>query len=775
MIIRLFPIFILLEILLLLASCSKEKEGIEYFFDREILDVSVLRECASKEEEGGHCYQLRFRFPIETNQLKCFHLWLDTIVIDDSSKAVSAAALKKSILIEYNSKTTHDFDTIDLTSLVADYLDRDSLQVAIWPEYTDKDSDDKKGSIQRLYIHFGDDLPPSRVTLQDSVWASGAIFEWARPTDQTDFYAPNELSGPIVGYNIVVYAQDQNEDIRDLKIKVFHDSKIDSTEYILYKRHSRIRAVGDSIWIDGTSKSADVKNYLRIAVLDGGGFDFLNPDINRYRLLLEGLKAESRYTIGISSWDSSGNSSGTEGLTTVENNQLFITTDKIAPLMPMALLSLPDSLDNHFTRLDSNNRVRLFWSKSVDPLKEDHGIVVGTSLEIPSSCSEVFCYRSVASYIIERWDNNVWEKLSYAGGDVSSRYTKLYDLKNDAMVVSATGRFVTDTIRWVLPNDTLILRIRSIDSSGYYSAALIDTLFIAPNPVINIDCPIGFIPVKTSDTTSLCIESLEHRNEEGEFVRNVLHAEAMASCSSIEAPGYTVSLCKERDWELVCLSGGSSTNGVIEDGDVTSTEYLFSYCNVGTNDSLSAKSINLRNAKCANAYGVRDLPGQYQEWVLGRSPDTLQVLKGSSFQLFEGIDRETAAMCTNRYFPYYTRRAYTKDTVYLYINGTTVDTTLVKDTTKALYATLIQKDFTDTLQFFNVIDPKSLKTIGEDYALLSEYKKGGSAWLEKLAAGLIYEESRKEAVFLLKTTPYRAAGAFYKNNSIGFRCCAYPE
>ena len=46
---------------------------------------------------------------------------------------------------------------------------------------------------------------------------------------------------------------------------------------------------------------------------------------------------------------------------------------------------------------------------------------------------------------------------------------------------------------------------------------------------------------------------------------------------------------------------------------------IFSYCNVGTNDSIFAKSFIDRNSKCANRYGIRDLPGQYQEWVLGRS------------------------------------------------------------------------------------------------------------------------------------------------------------
>jgi hypothetical protein len=188
--------------------------------------------------------------------------------------------------------------------------------------------------------------------------------------------------------------------------------------------------------------------------------------------------------------------------------------------------------------------------------------------------------------------------------------------------------------------DTLMLRIRSVDSSGYYSKALIDTLYIAPHQVADLECPPGFVAVESSDTTRFCMESIEHRDENGEFYSNVLHSEAMEICNAMSLPGFNVSLCHESDWQKACLSGGSSTYGVIEDGDVASSEYLFSYCNVGTNDSLFAKTFVNRNAKCANRFGIRDLPGQYQEWVLGRSSDTLQVLKGSSFQQFEGLDRE---------------------------------------------------------------------------------------------------------------------------------------
>jgi len=771
---RIFKVFTIIG-LFLLASCADDDEGVEYFFDREILDMSVLRECAPGVEDGSYCYQLRFRYPIETKELKGIHLWLDTTVIDDTSKAVSSAALEKSILIEYNDKKADDFDTIDLTALLADYLDRDSLQVALWPEYTDKDKDEKKGSLQRLHIHFGDDSPPSRVNLQDSVWSTGALFDWARPTDQIDFYDPNNISGPIVGYNIVIYAENKEEDLRNLKIKVLQNTKVDSTGSSLYNKHARIRAIKDSIWVDETSQSDNVKNYMRIAVLDGKGFDFDLVDANRFRLIIEGLQPESRYTIGITAYDSSGNNSGNDGSETVENNQLFITTDKIAPLMPEMIFTVRDTLNSSFTRLDSNNRVLIYWSNSVDPVEESHNISVDSVLKIPSSCSEYFCYRAVSKYIIERYNGNSWDLLAYAGGEASTRYTKKYEWKGDSMAVSAIGKFVSDTIRWVLPMDTLILRIRSVDSSGYYSKALIDTLYIAPHQVADLECPPGFVAVESSDTTRFCMESIEHRDENGEFYSNVLHSEAMEICNAMSLPGFNVSLCHESDWQKACLSGGSSTYGVIEDGDVASSEYLFSYCNVGTNDSLFAKSFVNRNAKCANRFGIRDLPGQYQEWVLGRSSDTLQVLKGSSFQQFEGLDRETAAMCTNRFFPYYTRMGYTQDTIYLYVNGTTVDTTLTADTTKTLYAILTQKDFKDTLQFFDVKNPETLEVIGEDYALLSEYKKGDSLWLENLAQGLIYEPSRKEVVFLLKPTSYRAAAAFYKDNSISFRCCAYPE
>lgn len=758
-----------------LVACSDEEEGTEFLFDREVMEVSVLRSCAD-EDDTSACYRIRYHYPIEREHYSGLVVWLDTLVVDDTSKAVTSKQIDKATqFIEFPSGTSSLYDTLDLTDLVSEYLETyDSLQVALFCKYSD---DKDPGSVQRVFLHFGDDIPPSRVTIYDSVWTNGALFEWFRPTDQIDFYKPAELSGPIVGYNVVIYSADKSEDLRNLKVSLTTADGVDSTGSTSYRRHSRIRANADSVWVDSVSHGDKEKNYLRLAVIDGNGFDADVDTLNRFRMVIKGLRSKSEYTIGISAWDSAGNSSGTEGLSTVETNQLFITTDSVAPVMATRLYFMEDTLFPGMARLDSNNRLRIFWSKSVDPYEVKHPVKSDTVVLIPDTCLFTLCYDTVQTYIVERYNALAKEWKIYDDTTVAAgRFSKLYAMEGDTMVVSATGTFVTDTIRWVSPGDTLIFRVRSIDKSGYYSAALIDTVVVSPGALASeLECPEGFVAVKASDTSVFCMEKFEHRNDSGEFVVNVRHSEAVAACEAVSASGFTVSLCSERDWELVCLSGGSLSYGVLNELSVDASSYLFGYCNVGTNDSTSAADISKRNPRCVNPMGVRDLPGQYQEWVIGKSEDTVAVAKGSSFKIYSGLDRESLAYCTNRSFPYFTRPAYTTDSVYLYREGAKVDTVYAADTSRTLYKVLSQKDFKDSLQFFDVQDSDG-NSIGTDYALYSEYRKGGDEWLDTLANGLTYVPSEVKVVFLTgEKVPYRMAAAFYRSPTIGFRCCAYKE
>jgi hypothetical protein len=383
----------------------------------------------------------------------------------------------------------------------------------------------------------------------------------------------------------------------------------------------------------------------------------------------------------------------------------------------------------------------------------------------------------VQTYRIERLNpySGTWDSIPYTGG--SNRYSKLYKISDDTMKVASTGTFVTDTIRWVSPGDTLIIRIRSIDMSGYYSIALVDTIVVSPGELANeIECPEGFVPVKAADTTELfCMERLEHQNDSGSFMTNVLHSEALATCEAMSADGFRVSLCNERDWELVCLSGGKLAYGVVQEDTLDVLQFLITDCNVSTNDSVTAMDVSKRTSRCMNSMGVRDLPGQLQEWVNGRSEDTLAVLKGGSYKILGGIDREMQAQCVRRSFPVFTRLAYTTDSVYLYREGTKVDTVFEADTSRTLYKVLTQKDFTDSLQFFDVQDSNG-NSVGTDYAPYSEYKKGGDEWLEKIGNGMKYVPDHVEVVFLTgEHVSYRGVADFYKSPSIGFRCCAYKE
>lgn len=748
----------------LLFACSDSSAGDDYRFERAVQDLSVLRSCKESSDSGLSCYRLRWRIPIETEDLARFHVWIDTVHVNDSTTKVPSGATKYSIQIPFENEEIL-YDTLDLTPYVQEYLKRDSLAIAIWSEY---DDNDKAGDVQHIYIHFGDDLAPSLVTISDSSWTNGVAIDWARPTDQRDYYAPESLSGPIAGYNILLWAENEDQDIRNVSVKILHDGEVDSLGGEIWQRHRRFRFTNDSLWIDRTDSSD--KNYLRLAVLDGKGFDGTSDSANRFRMIIEGLYPESNYTIGIIAWDSAGNPSGTGS---VQTNQLFMTTDKVAPLMPTSLWVKKDSADASRARIDSN-RVIIFWARSVDPYTDTSGITADSTIRIPNDCFEGLCYRSVKSYEVERWNGSEWETATGAGGNSGEKYLDSYEISGDSMKASTTGAYVADTIRWVIPGDTLILRVRSIDSSGYYSKALIDTILVSLGPEADLECPDGFLPVRTSDSTRLCMEQYEHRDSTG-FVHGVLFKEALDACEAISASGFTVTLCKSADWKAACLAQGRASYGVIEESDFSASEFLYRYCGVGSDDSTTATDITKRNRLCVSPDGIYGFSGGFQEWVVGSSDTLPRILRGSSYVYYTGDSRDNLSKCTSYSIPFRNRAAYTKDSVFLYREGSKVDTSYEQDTSRTLYKILTEKDFTDSIQLFKVSNAAG-DSLGEDYAPVSEYRKGGEKWLKALAGNLTYTPTRTEAVFFTgETASYREAAAFYADPSVSFRCCAYPD
>ena len=100
---RFFNFYLLSLLALFFFACSDEDDGIEYMFDREISEYSVLRDCGADAPEGSSCYKIRYRYPIQTDFYSGLCVWLDTSLINDTSKAVS----DKQLALAHDCKVGH--------------------------------------------------------------------------------------------------------------------------------------------------------------------------------------------------------------------------------------------------------------------------------------------------------------------------------------------------------------------------------------------------------------------------------------------------------------------------------------------------------------------------------------------------------------------------------------------------------------------------------------------------------------------------------------------
>ncbi|MCL2207440.1 MAG: hypothetical protein FWB90_05890 [Fibromonadales bacterium] len=704
---KLLIVFILLALL----ACSDDSNNPTYPFERTVSDVSIVKRCKDGSfAPGANCYIMRWQHPIEQKDLQSYYVWIDTTVVKDSVEKASQTQIDQATaVIPYSNRG--DGDSLDLTDLISEFLARDSLHIAIWAKY----SGNEQGVVRHLHVHFGDDVQPSIVSFSDSASANTIWINWVRPTDQRDFYLPDNINGPIAGYNISIGTDDA---IGSLTINLSLAGYSASSSL---RRNQQFRKDGRGVKLEDVT--VNDPRYLRLAVIDGNGF--VNDDTlaNKWRMEISGLKPERSYSITIAAYDSSGNPSSGE-------SRIIKTTDNIAPTKVTEFIYNKDSAGNAI--LDSN-RLILSWIPSED-------------------------LSGIASYLLQILnDDGTWGEIPRASAIRSGYY-------------APSEGYVRDTLRWVLPGETFTLRLRAIDNSGHYSNPLIETIAISKGELWRNEdmCPPDFAPVKMADTV-FCMEKLQ-RNSNGKFERNILYIEAKSNC---ETRGYR--LCSENEWNAACNSGGASY-GIIEEknefGIFSPSEFLFMYCGVGTGDSLSAINVNRRNKICASPDGIRDLPGQLQEWVIGRGDSA--IIKGSSYPIFEGASRVELAQCRNRFTPTRIRPRYTTEAVYLYRVGSRMDTLLARDPARDSIRepTILTPDsFLDTLLFYALKKSDAGNVLGQDYVNQAEYRKrGGDKWLDVLWQGLIYEQTEKRQVLIVGDTAINAS-SFFLDPTVGFRCC----
>jgi len=664
---------------------------------------------------------MRWRHPIEKKDLQSYLIWLDTTVVNDTVQNISQAQINQvSASRFYDSKG--ESDSLDLTSLVSKFLERDSLHIAIWAKY----AGNEKGAVQHIYVHFGDDVPPSIVSFSDSAASKSIWINWIRPIDQQDFYSPEEVSGPIAGYEISVEAVDKSENIRNATVTA---SPINDLR-MFYK----FRKEGHGVVLEKDNNQN--QNFLRFVLLDGKGFSS-DAQENNWKMEISGLKPEQDYKITIVAYDSAGNQSK-------PGNNTVSTTDTTPPTIAEELWFYADSGDG-LPRLDSN-RLVLFWVRSHDP---------------PNNAE-------VKKYVIEQKNGAEWEPIARDFVVLEDYYNPRYKLVNNSMKLDANGEYISDTLRWILPGDTITLRIRAVDKSGYYSPALVETIVVSKGEFWKHNCPQDFVPVRMDSSSIFCMEKLQHISG-GEFERNILYEKAKEKCKDLSSGDFDIHLCTELEWNVACTAGDSKY-GVIEERNFSPDKFLFGYCGVGTGDSISANSIAKRSKICASRNGVRDLPGQLQEWVESKGDSAL--LKGSSYAIFSGASRVELAQCKNRFTPTRIRPKYTTDTVYLYRSGSRIDTLLSRDTLRILHDILDPSEFPNTILIYSLSDSTG-NTLGTDYVNQAEYNnRGGDKWLDVIWQGLKYEGPIEKRKVLILGTESINASKFFLDPTVGFRCCS---
>jgi len=707
--------------LMVLLACSDDNSNPTYPLERTVLGVSIA-------QTGKDSYVMRWNHPIERQGLQSYYVWLDTTVVKDSVQKVSDAQINHPNTIVINYKTNSDGDSLDLTKLIEEFLERDSLHIAIWAKYSGND----QGIVQHLHIYFGDNVRPSVVSFKDSASTNTIWIDWLRPTDQSNFYKSDSIDGPIAGYNISIRTEDQAEDIRNIPISIYLAGVPANSNLI-----RSARFVKDGRSVKWESVNDNDQRYLRLAIIDGKRFTNDNAEMNTWRMQISGLRPEHSYRVIITAYDSAGNVSN-------EESRNIKTTDNRAPSIASKFWYYLNPQDN-LARLDSN-RLILFWVRSQDTLND-------RSL------------KPVKGYTIEHLSNNAWESIPRLYTIKADYYNATYIHQNDSMIANPHGAYISDTLRWVLPGDTVILRMWAIDSSGHYSKEMRDTIAISMDSLRQYKCPPNFAPVKIDEENIVCMERLQH-NSGGKFEKNILYIKADSIC---KAKNYR--LCTEQEWNAACNSRGSSY-GVIEEknesGFFSASDFLYLHCGVGTGDSISAINANKRNKICASPDGIWDLPGQLQEWVT--SSENTPLLKGSSYAVFQGASREELALCRNRFTPTRIRPRYTTDSVYLYRTGSRIDTLLARDTLRTPYAILKPDSLPDTLLFYTLKDSNNT-VLGEDYVNQAEYRKRNEdKWLNVLWQGLKYEFKEPKQVLITGDTAINAS-KFFLDPTVGFRCC----
>lgn len=326
-------------------------------------------------------------------------------------------------------------------------------------------------------------------------------------------------------------------------------------------------------------------------------------------------------------------------------------------------------------------------------------------------------------------------------------------------------------IVWGVFNDrSYEFYVFAVDSTGKPS----DTLRLTSDSFTKESlCPEEAGLVK-GDSASFCMQRWEATIgvERDSVIHSLSYLDAIKNCEELESENdLNWSLCTESQWDASCFQGVTAKYGVIESG-LNYNDLLGGVCNLSTGNPLG--SFSQREGRCVNSFGIFDLPGQYQEWVL--DSNGVGRIRGGSWKQSKGGQDYAAAECGARINPVllHSPFALLERDVVVEIFG---EKLVWNDSLELIYGNL--EDDTSTIlvigkeEFVDSLHILKIDELGFDTVMVSDLPVNSDQWND-MYQGL--NVSLNGTIAGLKISGNsKKYNRFYRSNSLSYRCCAKVE
>lgn len=565
-------------------------------------------------------YKLSWSRPEDTINFKGYRIYLDTTPPNTPARNtkewefVRSRPELASIIVETKTPTDSIIFVFGNSGFKQDSLNKDTKKIfvidttgrpeletgrlvfALVPVYG---GDVTPGQPLLSWFIINDKTPPDFFSPVIKPMAKDVVIWWARPTDPTSFFDPTLDTGLILNYTLKVTLGGRNSDQRDSNFSpslLFYRGGLDVSKSVLrtpkFKEKSDKFPFGYSYYLPDSTRGNKRTPTLQDSL----------------KVVLSNLSPTDTLSIILSATDSSLNDN--ENLM---QPVIIHLTDTTQPSKPR--------LSEKSPRTDSNSVV-IAWTASRDSLVDG-----GQRLEGRSPNFLIQEYHLVRTMIRD-----------------STEKKSILDRMDTVIRVVTSNRdsaIFLDTMRYLPPGRSFFLTLYATDKSGFESS--VDTLTIKTPSIqfsgndSDLICPKGFLPIprarftlgstgigsqsdespsKNINLAAYCIEPYEHRSAEGNFVSNVSWSQADSICRGINT-AYNTQLCSEVEWERTCKGPGPGDFALAHgiQSEQKNASILQSTCNQGTNDSVMARSFDLRSGTCLTNEGVYDMAGNYSEWI----------------------------------------------------------------------------------------------------------------------------------------------------------------